>query len=277
MLNEALDALVVSSTGTYLDATYGAGGHSGAILDRLAPAGRLFAIDCDGTVAPTKRCASDSRFELHRCNYARMDEVLPEGLQVDGVLMDLGLSSMHLDNPERGFSFQQAGQLDMRMDGSQKRTLAGLLARTSEKDLADVIYKYGEERRSRQIAKKIMELRRMGKLKSTADLVGACGSKHGSTHPATRLFLALRIWVNEELSNLETGLRKAADLLCTGGRLVAITFHSLEDRIVKRFIGPRHNNEQTLRPLAKALRPSAAEIQANRRARSALLRVAFKP
>ena len=277
MLNEAVDALVVSPTGTYLDATYGAGGHAGAILDRLDPSGRLLALDCDGTIAPSRRCAGDSRFAFRRLNYARMDEALAAGAQIDGVLMDLGISSMHVDNPARGFSFASAGPLDMRMDDRLRLSLAKRLARISEAELADVIYQYGEERRSRQIARRVIELRSQGKLGDTADLASACGPKRGATHPATRLFLALRIWVNDELRNLEEGLKKAAALLKRGGRLVVITFHSLEDRIVKRFIGPKHNNKQPLRPLARAVRPSASERSANRRARSALLRVAFKP
>lgn len=277
MRDEAVDALVLSPTGTYLDATYGAGGHAGAILDRLDASGRLLALDCDGTVAPSERCGGDKRFSLTRLNFAQMDEALAAGGMLDGVLMDLGISSMHVEDPARGFSFVRAGPLDMRMDDRQRLTLARRLARVGEAELADVIYRYGEERRSRQIAKRIIALRRQGRLNSTTDLAGACGAKRGATHPATRLFLALRIWVNDELGNLELGLKKAAELLRRGGRLVVITFHSLEDRIVKRFIGPKHNNQQPLRPLGRAVRPSEAERSANRRARSALLRVAFKP
>lgn len=280
MLRECVEALVHDPSGIYVDATYGGGGHSGAILARLEAKARLLALDADPAVQPTAACASDRRFSLHHANFRDIDAIAAraDAPALDGVLMDLGVSSPQLDDPARGFSFMRAGPLDMRLDSSAGPTLAELLARVAESELERLIREYGEERRARSIARRIVALRAAGELRSTADLARACGGRRaGGVHPATRLFLALRIWVNAELRVLEEALRKIAALLARNGRLVVLSFHSLEDRIVKRFIGPRSHNAGPLRRLFKARRPDAAEAAANRRARSAMLRAAYRP
>ena len=279
MLHACVEALVHNPSGTYVDATYGGGGHSAAILAELAAEARLLALDADPSARPNAACGADERFSLHHANFRDLDAVLEqEGVAaLDGVLLDLGLSSLQLDDPARGFSFMRAGPLDMRLDPSSGRPLQQLLARVSERELARLIREYGEERHARSIARRLIAMRDAGELRDTKDLARACGGgRSGGIHPATRLFMALRIWVNDELRNLEEALRKIASLLVQGGRLVAISFHSLEDRIVKRFIGPRSNNDGPLRRLDKARRPDAAELRSNRRARSAMLRVACK-
>ena len=275
---EAAETLVTDPSGAYVDATFGAGGHSREVLGRLGPDGRLLALDADQVAATIAGGVGDGRFEFAHSNYRRLDETLAErGVEeVDGVLMDLGISSMQVDDAGRGFSFGRPGPLDMRMDRSSGRTLGERLARVGERELARVIWEYGEERRSRSIASRIIDMRDSGRLRDTADIARACGGGHGRRHQATRVFLALRIWVNEELDALREGLAKAAEALRTGGRLVVITFHSLEDRIVKRFIRPPDGSEGPLRRLGRLVRPSQEEVAANHRARSAIMRVGVK-
>ena len=275
---EATSALIVDPGGTYLDATYGAGGHSVAILDALDAGAQLVAIDADPSTQESASEIVDSRFSFSCANYAELDRVLEEreALPVDGILMDLGMSSMQVDDAERGFSFSRPGPLDMRMDTSAGANLAGKLAKVSKRELARVLKEYGEERHARNIASRIIDLRDKGKLNSTADIAGACGGGRARRHNATRVFLALRIWVNNELDRLLEGLSKAAAALRNGGRLVVITFHSIEDRIVKRFIRPLDGQSGTLLRHGRPVRPSSKEIAANPRARSALMRVAVK-
>lgn len=276
--NEAVSALVVNPGGTYLDATFGMGGHSRAILAALDPKARLIAIDADPASGPQAAKIEDRRFSFCHANYRDLDQVLArqEAQQVDGVLMDLGMSSAQVDDLERGFSFGKAGPLDMRMDTSSGKTLKDRLAKVSERDLAKVLKEYGEERHARSIAKRIIALRHDGRLRSTVDVADACGRGHGKRHSATRVFLALRIWVNDELARLKVGLAKAASALRKGGRLVVISFHSLEDRIVKRFIRPIEGEAGPLARQGRPVRPGAEEVAANPRARSALMRVAVK-
>lgn len=278
MRDEAVSALVSDTSGIYLDATFGAGGHSRAILDTLSSSGRLIAADADPLAEREAARIEDPRLSFVRSNFAELDSVLDRcgAGEVDGVLMDLGMSSAQVDDPERGFSFSHPGPLDMRMDTSAGATLADRLRRVNRRELARVLRDFGEERHARAIATRIVERRERGELRTTADVAAACGGARGRRHAATRVFQALRIWVNAELDSLARGLAKAAEALRRGGRLVVISFHSLEDRIVKRFITPPAGGEGPLRREGRARRPSAGEVAANRRARSAIMRVAAK-
>src|SRR5213592_5042800 len=227
--------------GFFIDATVGAGGHSRAILELTAPDGKLLAIDQDEsalTQAGQELAVFGPRVVYVHANFREVAEVAAvHGFSgCDGVLADIGISSMMIEDPSRGFSFMREGPLDMRMDRSQKWTAADLVNTYSEKELADILYEYGEERRSRAIARSIVRAR---PLERTTDLVRAVGRvlgapRHGQIHPATRTFQALRIFVNDELKNLETFLGSAMTVVRSGGRLVVIAFHSLEDRIVKQ-------------------------------------------
>jgi 16S rRNA (cytosine1402-N4)-methyltransferase len=278
-----VEALAIRSGGTYVDATFGAGGHSALILDALGVTGRLIAFDVDPSAsarAQTEpRFASDPRFTLVHANFRelaqRLDALRIE--QVDGVLFDLGVSSMQFDEGERGFSFRAAAPLDMRMDPSRGESAADLLATREEVELADLIYELGEERKSRRIARAIVALRDAGTpVRDTADLANVVGRavrapSHSRIHPATRTFQALRIAVNDELGALRDGLGAALARTATGGRIAVISFHSLEDRIVK------HTFREDARARAVARKPIVAgedELAANPRARSAKLRVA---
>jgi 16S rRNA (cytosine1402-N4)-methyltransferase len=279
---EATHALAIRSGGTYVDATFGAGGHSALILAALGPAGRLVAFDADPSAAAF--APADPRFTLVHANFralaARLDAL---GIaQVDGVLFDLGVSSMQFDEAERGFSFRAAAPLDMRMDPTSGESAATFLATRDEHDIADAIYRYGEERASRRIARAIVALREAGTpVRDTVDLAGvvartlARGGRSSSArhaiHPATRTFQALRIAVNDELGALHAGLDAALARTVEGGRVAVISFHSLEDRIVK------HTFREDPRARAVARKPIVAgedELAANPRARSAKLRVA---
>lgn len=295
--SEAINALAIQPNGVYIDATFGRGGHSAAILAKLDAAGRLFAIDQDAeALVAAKRFAADARFCISRANFAELEALAKtwgvDG-QVDGILLDIGVSSPQLDDPARGFSFMHDGDLDMRMDCDSGQSVAAWLAKVEQDELANVIYKYGEERNSRRIAKAIVERRAVLPITRTLDLaniiaaVNKAGSRH--KHPATRTFQALRIYINRELEVLEDALVAALKVLKPRGRLVVISFHSLEDRIVKTFMRdmsrgvaqPRHlpAAPPTFLPLeliGKAQKPSAAEIAQNPRARSAVLRVAAK-
>ena len=271
LLKEAIDALAVRAGGTYVDATFGAGGHTRAILERLGPKGRVIAVDVDPTVHARADLPDDSRLKLVHSNFRELSQL---GLEaVDGVLFDLGVSSMQFDTPERGFSLSADAPLDMRMDPSHGQTAAEYIERTSERELADVIFTLGEERSARKIARAIKQRHP----KTTGDLariVSAAVHQRGKReriHPATRTFQALRIAVNDELAALEEGLEAATTMLRPGGRLVAIAFHSLEDRIVKNAI----RSDSRLRAITrKPIVPSEEERTRNPRSRSAKLRVA---
>ncbi|HXN15334.1 MAG TPA: 16S rRNA (cytosine(1402)-N(4))-methyltransferase RsmH [Usitatibacter sp.] len=296
LLEEAIAALNVRKDGTYVDGTFGRGGHSAAILARLGVRGRLFALDQDPE-ALALGALEDPRLELIHARFSTMQEALAaRGVrQVAGVLLDLGVSSAQLDKPTRGFSFLKDGPLDMRMDTSRGETAATWLERATEKQIREVIARYGEERFAKQIAAAIVAARGRGPLRSTrqlAEIVGrAVRTREPGQHPATRTFQALRIHLNQELEELEVTLPRALSLLEPRGRLVVVSFHSLEDRIVKRFIRSRAAPDRLpkglpvraadlpapeLRALGAAIRPSAMEVRGNPRARSAILRVAEK-
>ena len=288
LLNEAVEALLTNLDGTYTDATFGRGGHSRLILSRLSPAGRLIAFDKDlEAIAEAGRIA-DARFSIRHQGFKHVGD-LPAGSQ-SGLLMDLGISSPQIDNPARGFSFRGDGPLDMRMDTTRGQSVAEWLATAEVPQIAEVIREYGEERFAGPIAKAIVARRQArGPISTTTELAqlvaGTVKTRESGQNPATRTFQALRIFINAELEELEQALKVSLDVLAPGGRLVVISFHSLEDRIVKQFIA-EHSREVFDRraPFAapKAMRlnalgrvkPSDAEIAANPRSRSAVMRVA---
>jgi len=279
LLDAAIDYLAIRPDGTYVDATFGAGGHSRAILSRLQ-SGRLIALDADPDAIARAQAISDPSFTFVHANFSELRRVLNDcGVeQVDGVLFDLGVSSMQLDNAERGFSFRDSAPLDMRMNPYRGRSAYEILTTATERELADIFFMYGEERAARRIAHAIVERRTAGKLPKTtvefAQFVSGVVHRPGKReriHPATRVFQALRIVVNDELDVLREGLVAAVDTLRAGGRIVAISFHSLEDRIVKHtFRGDARLEILTKKPLA----PDAREMAENPRARSAKLRAA---
>jgi 16S rRNA (cytosine1402-N4)-methyltransferase len=275
LARESIEALAIRANGTYVDATFGAGGHSALLLDALGPNGRVVAFDADP--AAGERAISDPRFTLVHANFRTLREELDAlGIAaVDGVLFDLGVSSMQLDEGERGFSFRVAAPLDMRLDPTEGESAAEWLAEHSEREIADAIYQFGEERASRRIARAIVARRDEGRpVRDTADLaalVARVVRTSGRIHPATRTFQALRIAVNDELGALRAGLDAALDRTALGGRIAAISFHSLEDRIVKHtFREDPRARVLTRKPIV----PEEPEIGANPRARSAKLRVA---
>jgi 16S rRNA (cytosine1402-N4)-methyltransferase len=296
LLNEAVDALVTSPDGIYVDGTFGRGGHSRLILQRLGQKGRLLAIDRDPqAVAAASSGATrvdDPRFSIHHTRFGDMVPTLAAlGVtQVDGLLLDLGVSSPQIDDPARGFSFRFDGPLDMRMDTTRGESAAEFLARADERHIAEVIRDHGEERFALQVAKALVARREGGKpvrtTRELSDIVArAVKTREPGQDPATRTFQALRIFVNAELEELEQGLKASLGLLATGGRLVVISFHSLEDRIVKTFIARESKSEIDRRaPFAEPrptrlksigrVKPSAAEVAANPRSRSAVMRVA---
>jgi len=288
LLQEAVDALVTDPQGQYVDATFGRGGHSRLILSRLGPAGRLVAYDKDPEALAEAGRIQDERFSILHQGFASLGELPPRGAA--GVLMDLGISSPQIDNPARGFSFRTDGPLDMRMDTTRGQSVADWLASAEQRQIAEVIREYGEERFAGPIAKAIVARRQeRGPLSSTLELAelvaGAVKTREPGQNPATRTFQALRIFVNAELEELEQALKGSLKVLQPGGRLVVISFHSLEDRIVKQFIA-RHSRAvvdrrapfaepapSLLRALGR-IRPTADEVAANPRARSAIMRVA---
>lgn len=296
--NEAVDALMVNPAGRFVDCTYGRGGHSEAILARLTSAGRLMVIDRDqAAIAHARaRYQHDERVIVVHGSFADVARFI-EGHDmkpVDGVLLDLGVSSPQLDEAERGFSFDRDGPLDMRMDQTSGETASEWLMRADEKEIARVISRYGEERFARRIARAIVEIRQTEKLETTAQLVRvineAVPRKEKHKHPATRTFQAVRIYINHELDALEYCLGSVLDVLATGGRLVVISFHSLEDRIVKRFMrdmarGERYPDrlpirdadiKRSMRLVGKPVKASDEEVRNNRRSRSSIMRVAEK-
>jgi 16S rRNA (cytosine1402-N4)-methyltransferase len=296
LLEEAVVALNVRPDGTYVDATYGRGGHSGAILARLGPQGRLVALDRDRAAVTAGAGVADARFGNCHARFGALAEVLAaqDVAEADGVLFDLGVSAPQLEEAERGFSFRFDAPLDMRMDRTRGVTAAEWLAGASEAEIKGVIKTYGEERFAGQIAKAIVAARARGGIRTTGELARIVGAavrtREAHQDPATRTFQAVRIHVNQELEELSLALPQALRLLRPGGRLVVISFHSLEDRIVKRFMSDRaHPTVPDRLPLrahemprpdlaiqGKPIRPGAAEIAANPRARSAIMRTAEK-
>lgn len=297
LLDEVLGGLAVRPDGRYCDATFGRGGHTAAILRALGPAGQVVAIDRDpeAVEAGRVRFARDLRLTLVRGSFGELEEcVRAAGLdgELDGVLLDLGVSSPQLDEARRGFSFMQDGPLDMRMDNEAGQSAAQWLAKATEREIADVLRTLGEERFARRIARAILAARAQGPLTRTGQLAeivaAAVPTREPGKHPATRTFQAIRIHVNRELEQLESALPQAVRLLAPGGRLCVISFHSLEDRIVKRYIrreeqgDPVYAGLPTVPPHARprlkrvggAIMAGEAEVQSNPRARSAVLRVA---
>ena len=275
MLDEAIAGLNISGDGTYVDATYGNGGHTRALLAKLS-GGRVIALDVDPTVEPLV----DPALIFVRSNFRELATVVAElGIEaVDGVLFDFGVSSMQLDRAERGFSFNAEAPLDMRMDQARGRSAYQLLQEATEPELADILFFFGEERAARRIARAVMRLRDEGRLPTTTLELARCvaGVLHRPghrerMHPATRTFQALRIAVNDELGAIEAGLAAAIDVLRPGGRISAISFHSLEDRIVKRCF---RDNDALHAITRKPMSPSEEEIAQNPRSRSARLRIA---
>ena len=297
LLEEAVAALAISAeraNGIYIDGTFGRGGHSRRILDHLGQQGRLLAFDKDPQAIAEARTIADGRFDIVHDSFATLSQALAERAipQVDGVLMDLGISSPQVDDAGRGFSFREDGPLDMRMDTTRGMSAAEWLATESEENIAKVIRNYGEERFAFQIAKAIVASRAVQPISRTRQLAaivaGAVKTREKGKDPATRTFQAIRIYVNKELEELEVGLQSAFDALAPYGRLVVISFHSLEDRIVKQFMAAKVNVAQPDRRLPiRAIdlpqpemrllgrtKPSAAEVAENPRARSAVMRVA---
>ncbi|MFH1501931.1 MAG: 16S rRNA (cytosine(1402)-N(4))-methyltransferase RsmH [Candidatus Eisenbacteria bacterium] len=295
MAAEVVKHLVTRTDGVYVDCTVGGGGHARPILLN-APAGRLLGVDMDEAALSEARNTLESfggRYELAHGNFAQLREIAAESgfREVDGVLFDLGFSSLQLDDPERGLSFSGDGPIDMRLDRSTGETALHLIAHSSERELAGVLFEFGEEKRSHPIARSIIEARDRGRLETTSDLTGAVLATKPARRTKTlaRVFQALRIAVNSELSNLRAGLKGAVEILRPGGRIVVISYHSLEDRITKHFFldcenpctCPRELPEcacgavPTLRVLTRRIvRPGQSELAENSRARSAKLRVA---
>jgi 16S rRNA (cytosine1402-N4)-methyltransferase len=299
MYAEALQHLAIKENGTYLDCTFGRGGHSSGILKQLGVNGHLFALDRDLEAIRSdvaQQLLADSRFSLIHSGFANIASIAnTHGIsgQIDGILMDLGVSSPQLDNAERGFSFLRDGPLDMRMDNTSGLSAAEWLATVSEKDLVQVLFDYGEERFARRIAKAVIMTRSETPLTTTKQLAelisNAVPYVDKFKHPATRSFQAIRIAVNNELDQLKTVLADSINILSPGGRLVIIAFHSLEDRIVKRFIKNESGykfhpgklpvkevdiNKGLLKSIGKAIKASDQETAQNPRARSAIMRVA---
>ena len=288
LLNEAIEALITRPDATYVDATFGRGGHSRLLLSKLGPRGRLIAFDKDPEAIAEASRIQDPRFSIRHEGFRAIAEMPPAS--VAGVLMDLGVSSPQIDNPARGFSFRGDGPLDMRMDPTRGQSVAEWLATADQAQIAEVIRDYGEERFAVQIAKAVVARRQeRGPVATTAELAqlvaGAVKTREPGQDPATRTFQALRIFINAELEELQEALEAALHILQPQGRLVVISFHSLEDRIAKQFIA-KHSREVVDRrvpfaaPRAMKLRalgrvkPSEQEIAANPRSRSAILRVA---
>ncbi|MGZ0077793.1 16S rRNA (cytosine(1402)-N(4))-methyltransferase RsmH [Methylomonas sp. BW4-1] len=301
LYEEALEQLNIKPDGIYLDCTFGRGGHSSGILKLLNSTGRLLALDRDMDAIASdeaKRLSEDSRFSLNHASFADLSTVIEQHSytgKIDGILMDLGVSSPQLDNAERGFSFLRDGPLDMRMDSNYGLSAADYLARVEEKELVRVLFEYGEERFARRIANAVVSQRQQQPLQTTLQLAklieNSVPFRDKHKHPATRSFQAIRIEINQELEQIKTGLKQAVEVLAPGGRLVVIAFHSLEDRIVKRFIrdqaGPKTNpgklpikeqdiEQGQLRKIGKSIRAQQQELQQNPRARSAVMRVGEK-
>jgi 16S rRNA (cytosine1402-N4)-methyltransferase len=290
LLEESLDFLLHDLSGTYLDLTFGRGSHSQEILNRISPQGSLHAVDRDPeAVLYGKDNIADSRFSIYHSNYSEIDSLFPQQ-KFDGILLDLGTCSTHLDNSIRGFSFQSDGPLDMRMDTSSGFSAAEWLNSSPEKEISNILYEYGDEKASRKIAKAIVKFRTIRSLETTLELTKVIETvlkRTGKTHPATKSFQAIRIHVNNELHHLKIVLSKLNNVLKVGGVIVIISFHSLEDRIVKNFFKPEieelpkdipinNSLKETYRCIKKKIKPSTNEIKVNPRSRSAVMRVFSK-
>jgi len=299
LLHGAIEALRLHSDGVYIDATFGRGGHSKAILERLGPKGRLIVIDTDpeAIAAAMQLQSRDDRLEVAHATFSHIEEIAREQNvfgNVDGILFDLGVSSPQLDDGQRGFSFTRDGPLDMRMNPEKGISAAQWVNSASEQEIADVIYKYGEERYSRRMARRIVLERAENPISTTGVLAEIIKQANPAwekgKHPATRAFQGIRIFINSELEELEKGLDQALELLKIEGRLVVLSFHSLEDRMVKKFIALQTKGDRfprnlpiahdqlnpRLKPIGKASKPDSREIDENPRARSAVMRVAEK-
>lgn len=300
LLRESIDGLAIKPDGIYMDATFGRGGHSRQILKALSPKGKLIAIDRDlSAIEAAKPLADDPRFSIYHRPFSELQAVAEElGLmgKIDGILMDLGVSSPQLDDADRGFSFMRNGPLDMRMDTSRGLSAAQWLAVAEEQDITQVIKEFGEEKFGKRIAHGIVNARQVAPITETAQLAEiidlAVPVKDKFKHPATRSFQAIRIYVNSELDEIKTGLKAALNTLAASGRLAVISFHSLEDRLVKRFVREQSRGldvphgmpilqadidaSKAMKPVGKAIKPSADELKRNVRARSSVLRVAEK-
>jgi 16S rRNA (cytosine1402-N4)-methyltransferase len=296
LLDEAVDALAIKPAGVYIDGTFGRGGHSRRILQKLGANGRLIAFDRDLAAVDAAASINDPRFQIVHSHFSSMREALADlGVsRVDGILLDLGISSPQIDVGERGFSFRFDGPLDMRMDQTRGRTAADFVAEATEQQLTGVIKDYGEERFAKQLARAIVAARSGGDAITTTGqlakiVAGAVPKIEPGQDPATRTFQALRIFVNQELEELSLVLPQCLSLLATGGRLAVISFHSLEDRIVKRFIRAEQDRDDLpanfpvraselpqprMMAIGRAIKPGAAEVKRNPRSRSAVLRVA---
>ena len=297
LLAEVLAGLSIQPDGVYVDGTFGRGGHAGAILAELGPRGRLVAMDRDPEAVQSaeQQFGADPRFEIEQCAFTMLSEVLARRQlqgRVNGLLLDLGVSSPQLDDATRGFSFSADGPLDMRMDPSAGSSAAEWLETAGESEISRVLKTYGEERFSRRIARAIVEVRHTDPLRTTrqlADLIAAAVPvRERNKHPATRSFQAIRIYINKELDEVTAVLEQVPEVLAPQGRLAVISFHSLEDRIVKRFIRDEYRGEQPppefplagmdyvprMRPVGRAIRAGDSEVNGNPRARSAVLRVA---
>ncbi len=316
LYRQAIDALQIQPEGFYVDATFGRGGHAAGILERLGGAGRLLAFDKDPQAIEVahQRFSADTRFSIHQGGFAMLQQVLnarasldpslgsglggglegSEAVKVDGILLDLGVSSPQLDDASRGFSFMSDGPLDMRMDTTSGQTAAEWIALATDEEIRRVLWDYGDERFARRIARKVLETRDESPIVTTrqlADLIVAAvpRDKKAKKHPATRSFQAIRIFINRELAELEAVLPQALDVLAINGRLAVISFHSLEDRIVKRFIRSHSRPpsvprgipvreqdfaQSPLREVGKQVRADSDELAVNPRARSAVLRIA---
>ncbi|HEC26895.1 MAG TPA: 16S rRNA (cytosine(1402)-N(4))-methyltransferase RsmH [Gammaproteobacteria bacterium] len=294
LLEEVVEAMNIREDGYYLDATAGRGGHVSAILEKLGSDGRILALDRDpqAVAAVTKRFISDSRVQVRQANFSSLSATLQQGECFSGILFDFGVSSPQLDDASRGFSFMQDGPLDMRMNPADHPSAAEWLATAEQHEIRDVLRRYGEEKHAHRIAWAIVDARNENALETTAQLVALIKKvvpvRPQDKHPATRSFQAIRIHINRELEEIAAVLPVALEALCVGGRLLAISFHSLEDRIVKRFLRDQARGDDLpkeipirdaernprLRLVGKPVRASVAEIDDNPRARSAILRVA---
>ena len=283
MVDEVLENLVSKQNGRYIDCTFGAGGHSLKILKKLNQDGALTSIEKDkmATLDLSSEFTDDIRFKLINDSFSNLNKLFKDG-EIDGILIDLGISSTQLDDPERGFSFQSNGPLDMRIDTSQGQTAAEWINSATKKEIEDVLWTLGEERASRKIASKICESREKKPIESTkelSDLIISCVYKRSKKHPATNSFRAIRMFINQEIYELQCALEAASYVLCCGGRLAVISFHSMEDRIVKRFFQGKDRIGSNIKFKyfgEKFLKPTNTEMSTNPRSRSAILRVAEK-
>ena len=288
LLEESIDFLITNPSGKYIDATFGRGGHSRKILDSISKDGKLLALDKDiEAIRFAEENFTDKNFSIEHVGFEDLDTI-NKAKKADGILFDFGLCSTHYDDPLRGFSFNESGPLDMRIDLRQAKKLEDLFQTIDAEKLANIIYQYGDEKESKRISYAIIDSYKDGKILNTIDLAEIIKKSKirlpKKIHPATKTFQALRIYLNDEINNLKVGLSKSKDLIKTGGRIVCISFHSLEDRSVKQSFASKKisypkeiplNNEviKEFRVVAKKIRPSANELQKNRRSRSAIMRV----